>query len=232
MKRPSLNHVYRLVWSDVLGIWQAVAETRRGKGKGAGSRTRSRAQRLAAALAATLLLPALAVQAAPVGGQVVSGGGTITQTGPTTTIRQTTPTVSINWQSFNIAPQETVNFLQPSVSAIAVNRIFDTNGSQILGHLNANGQVYLINPNGILFGPGAQVDVGGLIASTLDLADSPLAGNTRSFAGNGTGSIINQGNITAAPGGTIALLGNTVSNQGTITAQLAASPWAPAAPPP
>jgi filamentous hemagglutinin family protein len=61
--------------------------------------------------------------------------------------------------------------VQPSASSIAVNRIVDTNGTQILGHHNANGQVYLINPNGILFGQGAQVNVGRLVSSTLSFND-------------------------------------------------------------
>ena len=167
-----------------------------------------------------LSLTAAVAQAAPTGGQVVSGTGDITQSGATTTIQQSSQNLSLNWQSFNIASSETVNFLQPNAVAIAVNRIFDTNGTQILGHLNANGQVYLINPNGILFGQGAQVNVGGLVASTLDFNDGDLNGNTRKFSGNGTGSVINQGTITAANGGYVALLGNHVGNQGVIVAQL------------
>jgi filamentous hemagglutinin family protein len=171
-------------------------------------------------IAATLLLYPAITQAAPVGGQVVSGAGSMSQSGSTTTITQSSQNLSLNWKSFNVAPKETVNFVQPSASAIAVNRIFDTNGTQILGHLNANGQVYLVNPNGILFGTGAQVNVGGLIASTLDLNDASLNSNVRSFSGNGTGSVINQGTITAVNGGYVALLGNTVRNPGTIIAQL------------
>jgi len=151
---------------------------------------------------------------------VVSGTGTITQSGNTTDIRQSSADVSIDWQSFNIGSQATVDFLQPSASAVAVNRILGNNGSQILGHLDANGQVYLINPNGIIFGHGAQVNVGGMVASTLDVSDSSLSGDVRSFAGNGTGSVINEGTINAANGGYVALLGNRISNQGVITAQL------------
>ena len=158
--------------------------------------------------------------AAPVGGEVTSGTAQISQSGNTTNITQETANVSLSWQSFNIGSSETVNFLQPSASSIAINRIFDTNGTQILGHLNANGQVYLINPNGILFGQGSQVNVGGLVASTLDLSDDSLSSNIRSFSGSGTGSIINQGTLTASPGGYIALLGNQVINQGYISAQL------------
>ena len=206
----SMNHIYRLVWNQVLSAWVAVAETARGRGKGSSRKL----------VAAALSLTSAVALAGPDGGQVVAGTGSIAQAGSTTTITQSSPNLSLNWQHFNLAPQETVNFLQPSASALAINRIFDTNGSQILGHLNANGQVWLINPNGILFGQGAQVNVGGLVASTLDLNAASLNGNARSFSGNGTGSVVNQGTINSATGGYVALLGNTVSNQGTISAQL------------
>ncbi len=210
MKRHgSMNHIYRLVWSAVTNGWVAVAETTRGRGKGGRRKL----------VAAALSLTAIAAQAAPTGGQLVSGAGSIKQSGSTTTINQASQNLSVNWTGFNIAPQETVNFVQPSASAIAVNRVFDTNGTQILGHLNANGQVYLINPNGILFGAGAQVNVGGLVASALDFHDASLNGNTRTFSGGGSGSVVNQGSITAANGGYVALLGNHVSNQGTISAR-------------
>ncbi len=169
---------------------------------------------------AVLVASASAVQAAPIGGQIVSGTGSISQSGSTTTIHQSSSNLSLNWQGFNIAPQESVNFLQPSTSAVAVNRIFDTNGTQILGQINANGQVYLINPNGILFGQGAQVNVGGLVASTLEFNEETVNGAAKIFGGSGTGSIVNQGILNAASGGYVALVGNHVSNQGLITAQL------------
>lgn len=171
-------------------------------------------------VALVLSLSASWVQAGPSGGQIVSGAGSISQSGEVTTIQQTSRHLSLNWKAFDIAPQETVNFEQPSASAITVNRIYDTNGTKILGQLNANGQLYLINPNGILFGQGARVDVGGLVASTLDLNDASLGSNTQRFSGNGNGSIINQGNLQAADGGYVALLGNSVSNQGVISAKL------------
>ncbi|HEY8023314.1 MAG TPA: YDG domain-containing protein [Burkholderiaceae bacterium] len=210
MKQASLNHVYRVIWSHVLRTWVVVAENVKGRGK-------SSSRKL---VAAALALTAGLAQAGPGGGQVTSGAGSIAQSGNTTTINQSSQNLSINWQSFNVGSQETVNFLQPSASAIAVNRIAGNNGSVILGHINANGQVYLINPNGILFGEGAQVNVGGLVATTLDINDSTAAGNTRAFNGNGSGSVINQGTINAANGGYVALIGNHVANQGTITAQL------------
>ena len=90
------------------------------------------------------------------------------------TVNQKASSAIFNWQSFNIAPGNTVQFVQPSASSVALNRIFDPNLSSISGNLIANGQVYLVNPNGILFGKGARVDVGGLIASTLDVRDSTI----------------------------------------------------------
>ena len=195
----SIHRIYRLVWSPTLGVLVSVA----------------------VALTGSLLLTPFAL-AEPLGGQVSAGVGSVTQSGAATTIHQASPKLSLNWKSFNIAPQETVNFVQPSAAAIAVNRIFDTNGTQILGRLNANGQVYLINPNGILFGQGAQVNVGALVASTLGFTDASLNGSSRTFSGTGTGSIVNSGTINAigsgGSGGYVALLGNTVSNQGAITA--------------
>jgi filamentous hemagglutinin family protein len=210
-RHGSMNRVYRLIWSTVRNVWIPVAEKTRGRGKRA-SRT---------LVAATLLLGAAYAQAGgPTGGQVTAGTGSIAQAGNITTITQDSSKLSLSWTSFNIAPQETVDFLQPSASAVAINRIFGANGTQILGHLNANGQVYLINPNGILFGPGAEVNVGGLVATTLNLDDTSLAATSRSFSGNSADSVINEGTINAAPGGYVVLLGNLVSNQGVISAQL------------
>jgi len=161
-----------------------------------------------------------AASALPSGGHVQAGTAIITQGGDTITVRQTSQDVSISWQSFNIGAQDTVDFLQPSSSALAINRIASVNGSQILGHLDANGQVWLINPNGVLFGRGAEVNVGGLVASTLAVTDPGFSGSTFNFSGAGAGSIVNQGTITAASGGYVALLGKAVSNQGTISARL------------
>jgi filamentous hemagglutinin family protein len=207
-----MNHVYRLVWSHRRNGWVAVSELARGRKKGSGRRLTLAALSLTAAVA----------QAGPSGGQVVSGAGQISSSGNSTTVTQSSQNLSLNWQSFNIAPQETVDFVQPSAAAVAVNHILGNNGTQILGHLNANGQVYLINPNGILFGAGSQVDVGGLVASTLDVSATNSGSTTRSFSGSGTGSVINEGTITAANGGYVVLLGNRVNNLGTIVAQLGA----------
>jgi trimeric autotransporter adhesin len=219
-----MNHIYRLCWNRSLSQWVPASELAHATQVGGGSRKRGVAgQRVMALslLAMSLSMAGLAhAGTVPTGGQVVSGSGQIQQLGNTTTIRQNSQTLSLNWQSFNIAPDQTVDFLQPNSSAIAINRIFSTTPSEIYGHLNANGQVWLINPNGILFGPDAQVNVGGLVASTLNLDDDTLDTSNRLFSGSGKGSIVNRGTITAANGGYVALLGNQVTNQGTITAQL------------
>ena len=208
-RHASLNRMYRLVWSHVRQAWVAVAETARGHGKCA----RRRLLLAAAALAATSL-----AQAGPTGGQVTAGKGSIDQSGTTTTINQSSQNLSLQWISFNTGAAETVNFVQPSNSAIAVNRILDSSATQFFGKLNANGQVYVINPNGVLFGAGSQVNVGGLVASTLDIDDGAVGAATRRFSGTGSGSIVNQGSITTADGGYVAFIGQRVNNQGRIAA--------------
>jgi len=208
-----MNHIYRLVWSRLNSSWIAVAESARGQGK------KSIRKLLVVATVAGSLSLGIAY-AEPTGGQVTAGAGVISQTINTTTINQTSQNLSLSWDKFNVAPHEVVNFVQPNSAAIAVNRIFDTNGSQILGQINANGKIYLINPNGILFGLGAQINVGGLIASTLNMSDASLNSAIRQFSGNGLGSVINQGAINTPEGGYVAFLGNTVSNHGSITAPL------------
>jgi filamentous hemagglutinin family protein len=220
-----MNKVHRIIWNEALQMWMAVAENAKGHSKSSRSVASAKRRLKLAALAAALATGSAGLQmayAGPAGGQVTAGVGSIAQTGPsgatTTTINQSTQNLSLDWKSFNVGIRETVNFVQPSATALAVNKIFDTNGSQILGNLNANGQVFLINPNGVIFGAGAQVNVGGLVASTLDISSS--TGSSASFAGNSTGSVINLGKITAANGGYVALLGNHVSNQGVISAQL------------
>jgi len=132
------------------------------------------------------------------------------------TIHQATQQAVINWQQFNIAPNEVTRFIQPNVSAVALNRIFDQNPSQILGSLQANGNVILLNPNGILFGPNAQVNVGGLIASSLNLTNANFLSGNYLFQGTGAeGWVKNAGSIQGATG--VYLLAPNVENSGIIT---------------
>jgi len=163
------------------------------------------------------LHPALA---APQGGTVVSGQANISTSGAVTNINQSTYQAIINWQLFSIAPNEIVNFNQPGPSAVTVNRVIGNETSVIAGALNATGQVFIINSAGVLFTKNAQVNVGGLVGSTLDITNANIKAGKYQFSGSSTASVVNQGNITARPGGYVALLGNNVSNHGTITATL------------
>ncbi|VAW79427.1 hypothetical protein MNBD_GAMMA15-1785, partial [hydrothermal vent metagenome] len=158
--------------------------------------------------------------AAPQGGQVTGGAGEIHQHGNTTEIHQGSRSLAIDWQSFDISRTEVVEFLQPSSSAVVLNRILDQNPSQIMGKLTANGRVFLLNPNGILFGKNAQVNVGSLMAGTMDMSTNDFMNGRYNLAtpeGKG-GVVINRGLIQAAAGGSVTLVGDVVANEGVIVA--------------
>ncbi|HEX7732659.1 MAG TPA: autotransporter-associated beta strand repeat-containing protein, partial [Rhodanobacter sp.] len=157
----------------------------------------------------------------PAGGVVVGGVGSITQSGASTVVNQQSALLALNWQSFNLGKDASVLFNQPSHSAIALNRIFDQNPSQIFGHINSNGQVFLINTHGIIFGSSAQLNVGGLVASTLDLTpDDFLSRHFNLDAHGGSAGVVNHGTIQAASGGSVSLVGGKVENDGLIVANL------------
>lgn len=164
------------------------------------------------------------VNAAPAGGNIVGGAGAINTSGLTTNIQQNTSSLAINWQSYNLNSNEIVNYIQPSRSSIALNRILGGSASQIHGKINANGQVVLVNPNGIFFGKNASVNVGGLIASGLDIDPVDFMNGDYVFSEVlGTdGSVINSGLINASLGGNVTLLGKQVTNEGVISARLGA----------
>lgn len=222
----SMNRVFRVVWNAAKASWQAVSEVASGQGKGTSGKAARLARRgltLSSFAAGTVLVLALPVQAAPAadalptGGVVTEGAATISSSGSRMDINQTTQRAAIDWQTFNIGSAAHVHFEQPA-GGVALNRVLDTNASQIYGRLTATGQVFLVNPNGVFFAPGAQVDVGGLVASTLNIGNADfMAGNYR-FEGTSSNAIFNQGNITAAPGGTIALIAAKVTNDGALTA--------------
>jgi filamentous hemagglutinin family protein len=154
----------------------------------------------------------------PTDGTVTSGTATISGAGtPTVTVTQTTDKAAINWSDFNIGSGETVAFIQPGTSSIALNRVTGSNASEIYGTLSSNGKVYLINPNGILFASTAQVNVGGIVAAALDISDTDFNAGNYTFSGNGK-LVNNEGTISATDGGYVVLLGKQVVNSGTITA--------------
>lgn len=162
-----------------------------------------------------------AVHALPTSGVVTAGSAAISSNGSSNLIiNQTSQNATLNWQGFNVGTTESVKFVQPNSTAVAINRVLGSDPSRILGSLSANGKVFLVNPNGILFGKEASVNVGGLVASTLDLADSDFMAGRYRFDGPGKGEVTNLGNIHAEDGGYVVLLGNKVGNDGTITAKL------------
>lgn len=172
------------------------------------------------ALALTL---APSAYAAPVDGTIISGNATITQpTGDHTVIHQTTDKAIINWRDFSISADEHTQFIQPNAGSITLNRVTGSNPSEILGRLTANGNILLINPNGIMFGANSRVDVGGLIATTADLTNDDFNNGNYRFntPGKPDARIKNHGDIIARTGGNIALVAPFVSNHGTIRAHL------------
>ncbi|MGV8867865.1 MAG: YDG domain-containing protein, partial [Janthinobacterium svalbardensis] len=159
-----------------------------------------------------------AAHANPVLPQVVHGQATFNQQGNLFTITNT-PNTIINWQSFSVNPGEITRFLQQNAGSSVLNRITGQDPSKILGSLQSNGKVFLINPNGVLFGRDARVDVAGLVASSLALSNQDfLAGKMHFNAGEQAGAVINQGTIHAASGGQILLIAPNVENSGIITA--------------
>ncbi|EKD5118452.1 filamentous hemagglutinin N-terminal domain-containing protein [Salmonella enterica] len=166
------------------------------------------------------LLPAMALAAdLPTGGQIVGGQGSISTSGNQMTIHQQTQNMATNWHSFDIGKNNTVQFVQPNSSSVALNRVTGASGSQIMGTLKANGQVFILNPNGVLFGKNARVDVGGLVAATKNISTTDFMKGqyTLSGSGNPGAQVVNQGSLTTSKGGYIVLAGERVSNSGTVT---------------
>ncbi|EIE5010492.1 filamentous hemagglutinin N-terminal domain-containing protein [Salmonella enterica] len=155
----------------------------------------------------------------PTGGQIVGGQGSISTSGSQMTIHQQTQNMATNWHSFDIGQNNTVQFVQPNSSSVTLNRVTGASGSQIMGTLKANGQVFILNPNGVLFGKNARVNVAGLVASTknINTADFMKGQYTLSGSGNPGAQVVNQGSLTTSKGGYIVLAGERVSNSGTVT---------------
>jgi filamentous hemagglutinin len=199
-------------------------KTRRASARRTGEAQAVRSAALAAAIglvlagrgaaAATLPVPCASSNCGASGPTSLVGNGvaSVAVKGNTATINQTSNNAVLNWASFNISADGKVVFTQPNSSSIALNRIFQGSASTILGSLSSNGQIYLLNPNGILFGAGSQVNVGGLLASSLGISDatfqagivSPqlLAQGQAALVGDGRTSVLDQnGNPVLGPNG-------------------------------
>lgn len=209
-----MNKVYALVWNPVRECWSVVNEhcSRRGKG---GSK-----RRLAVVLSLMSILPLEQALALPTGQNVVAGTGDITTNGQNMTINQHSDKLITQWDSFNVGGNESVTFHQPGSNSVALNRVVGVNGSDIQGRLDANGKVFIVNPNGVIFGKNAQVNVGGLVASTRDISNADFMAGKNRFVGSSQAEVVNEGRLQASEAGSIALLGARVDNRGVITANM------------
>ena len=237
------KHTHRLVFSRARGFCVAVAETARAAGKSAsgegGKAGKVAAAVVLAAVAASasaqvagaaagaaglapkagLAAPARASTPLPTGGTVVKGSATISSNGTDLTVNQASQRLIADWQSFSIGAGNTVRFVQPSSSSVALNRITGDEASSIYGSLVANGHVFLQNSNGVYFAPGAQVSVGGLLATSLIVdPDKFMLGKVSLSQGStASGEVVNAGSIVTTPGGSVVLAGPVVANSGFIS---------------
>ncbi len=165
--------------------------------------------------------PAL-VFALPQGGQIVAGNGNIQQpNNQNMVINQSSNQMITNWQGFNIGQTETVQFNQPSADAVALNRVIGQDPTAILGKLNANGKIFVTNPSGVFFGPNSIINVGSLMATSLQISDQDFLNRNYRFTQDPSkplASVINEGKINAS--GYIGLLGPRAENRGMLMANL------------
>ncbi|WP_404397860.1 GLUG motif-containing protein [Idiomarina loihiensis] len=211
-----MNKIYRVVWNHCKRLFQVTSEL----GSSVCGKSESKATgNVKAITAGTLLLMALPIQAAdlPSGGTIIGGQGNINGSDNTLNIQQNSQNLAINWQDFSIAEGHTVNFFQPNAQASALNRVTGNNVSDIRGALNANGRVFLVNPNGVMFSSTAKVDVGSLVTSTLDISTKDFMAGNYQFEGASANAIVNRGNITTADGGVVAMIAAKIINTGNIS---------------
>ena len=217
-----MNTVHRIVWSSARQAFVVTHEKAATAGKPSSTRSTAVASVVLSALlgASGMAWAAPPVNTLPTNGQIVGGAaaGSIASSGSAMTVTQNLPRMVANWDTFSIGSQASVSFVQPG-GGVALNRVTGTAPSEIFGKLNATGSVYLLNPSGVLFGAGSQVNVGSLVATTMKLGDADFMAGRYTFTG-GNGSVVNQGSLTAAQGGYIALLAPEVRNEGVISASM------------
>lgn len=209
MQTFNINHPNLHGGSKVFQVFVAATERARSCGLRSG---------FCALLISSTALGAPGANELPTGGIVLGGSASISTSGNRMDVMQSTQRTAIGWNTFNIGSAAQVHFNQPS-GGVALNRVLDTNASQIYGRLTSTGQIFLVNPNGVLFSPSAQVDVSGLVASTLNITNADFMAGKYTFSGASSSTIINQGNITTPPGGSIALIAAKITNQGTLNAE-------------
>lgn len=170
-----------------------------------------------------LALPANLLFAAPQGGKVVAGQAQIEKSGATTSINQSSNRAIVNWNTFDIGKNELVNHQMPNQNSAALHRVVGGQGaSQLEGQLKSNGNIFLVNPKGVVIHNGAKIDTGGFVASTADIANEDFMQGNYAFtkAGHPGAAIINKGNISVRDQGLTALVAPAVRNEGIIGARL------------
>ena len=222
-----MNRIFRTLWSVATQSWQAVPET----AKTAGKKSASSASGVVVSVALSFALTGgagaqspPAVNQLPTGGTVVRGTATISQTATAQaaamTVNQTSQRAVVNWNTFNLGSAASVNFVQPNAQAVILNRVTDSNPSQIFGRITSNGQVFITNANGVYFSPTSSVDVGAITATTHSISNDNFMSGNYVFERNGaTGKVVNEGRINAALGGYVALLAPEVQNTGVVVAR-------------
>jgi filamentous hemagglutinin family protein len=182
-------------------------------------RPRGRRALLAALLGGVALPGALLADPLPTGGTVASGTvGIATPGAQSMVITQGSDRAVVNWDSFSIGSGAHVDIRQPDAGSALLNRVTGDTTSAIHGRLTANGQVHLVNPNGIFIGANGKVDAGSFVASTLNISDDDfLAGRLRYGGTGASGTVRNAGRVTVVPGGYAAFLGGRVRNEGVVT---------------
>ena len=219
---PSLRQ--RLLGSVTFGSGLASARGSMPKAP-TGNRRMRRAAKLGAAsgAAASLLMGGTAL-ANPTGGTVAAGNVTISATAPSTlNVTQSTNSAIINWQSFSIGAGEKTNFQLPNASGVTLNRVTGSDPSAIFGQLSSNGTVFLVNPNGVFFGPHSKVDVAGIVATTANISNTDFLAGNYNFGQASTdlnASVVNEGDLSIADRGLAALVAPSVRNSGIIHAKL------------
>ncbi len=221
-----MNRIFKVIWSKVNRQFIAVGETARSATKQRTSRKRLKpsipslktpALLLGAIWAQAVLADPIASTALPTDPHVVSGSADFQAIENQLTIQQNTNQLITNWSSFNIGRDASVNFIQPSASSSALNYVQSMDPSYIFGSLTANGQVILVNPSGIQFGPGGRFDGSSFIGSTLNINQQDYLNGQLNFFNSGSAqSILNEGSLNAFANGTIALIAPQITNLGTI----------------
>ena len=226
-----MNSICKVIWSPVHQQLVVVSEMVKSGGKTHSSTSCSgqnpefcpKALCWALALGLGLCVSGLQAQsvattALPMGGSVVAGAASISQSGVNMVIDQSSQRSVINWQSFNVGQDARVHF--NNAGGATLNRVTGPEASTILGRITAPGQVLISNGNGVFFGAGSRVDVGSLVATTHRISDAAfMAGGNLRFERNGaTGSVVNEGELSASLQGYVALLAPEVRNSGVIVA--------------